>query len=121
MIFSVRKFRMKLRSTVFALSLTAFAAPAFAQANSFQLIKGGRTAGKASYTIDKAKDGSYKVKARFEYKTGQLVTDNSPDPSRPSSMGPVVNEAQITSEYKVDANGNYLSGFTQNGASTLYS
>jgi hypothetical protein len=110
---------MKLRSTVLALSLITFAATAFAQANSFQLIKGGRTVGKASYTIDKVKDGSYKVKGRFEYRTGQLVTDNSPDPSRPASMGPVVNEAQMSFEYKVDASGNYLSGFMQSGTDQM--
>ncbi len=110
---------MNLRCTVFALSLTAFATTAFAQANSFQLIKGGRTVGKASYTIDKAKDGSYKVKARFEYRTGQTASDVSPDPSKLGSGPAMITDAQLSSEYKVDANGNYLSGFTQDSADQM--
>ncbi|HZL25705.1 MAG TPA: hypothetical protein VFC39_04155 [Acidobacteriaceae bacterium] len=110
---------MKLRSTVFALSLTAFAATAFAQANNFQLIKGGRTMGKASYTIDKTKDGGYKVKARFEYRTGLSSSDITADPSRPGSMPTTITDAQMSSEYKVDANGNYLSGFTQDSADQM--
>lgn len=110
---------MKLRCTVFALSLTAFATTAFAQANSFQLIKGGRTVGKASYTIDKTKDGGYKVKAKFEYRTGLAATDLTTDPSRPGSTPAAITDAQMSSEYKVDANGNYLSGFTQDSADQM--
>src|SRR6185312_13618799 len=119
MIFSVRKFRMKLRSATLALSLTVFAAAAFAQANSFQLIKGGRTIGKASYTIDKAKDGSYKVKARFEYRTGLSTSDATADPSRPGGTPAAITDAQMSSEYKADANGNYLSGYTQDSADQM--
>jgi hypothetical protein len=110
---------MKLRSTVFALSLTAFAATVFAQANNFQLIKGGRTVGKASYTIDKTKDGGYKVKAKFEYRTGLTATDATADPSRPGATPAAITDAQMSSEYKVDANGNYLSGFTQDSADQM--
>jgi hypothetical protein len=110
---------MKHRSTVFALSLTAFAATAFAQANNFQLVKGDKTIGKATYTIDKTKDGGYKVKARFEYRTGQAASDLTADPSRPGSMPTAITDAQMSSEYKVDANGNYLSGFTQDSADQM--
>ncbi|HEY5331029.1 MAG TPA: hypothetical protein VIJ79_14170 [Acidobacteriaceae bacterium] len=110
---------MQLRYTVLALSLTAFAATAFAQANNFQLIKGGRTVGKASYTIDKTKDGGYKVKARFEYRTGLTAVDITPDPSRPGATPGTITDAQMSSEYKVNANGDFLSGFTQNSADQM--
>jgi hypothetical protein len=107
---------MKLRFAAFVLSLATFAATAGAQANSFQLInKGGKAIGKASYTIDKTKDG-YKVKAKFEYRTGVAVPSDNPDSYGPSSDGSNITDAQVTSEYKVDGNGNYLSGFTQNSA-----
>jgi len=110
---------MKLRCTVFALSLTVFVTTAFAQANNFQLVKGGRTVGKASYTIDKVKDGSYKVKARFEYRTGLTAVDVTADPSRPEATPATITDAQMSSEYKVDANGNYTSGFTQDSADQM--
>lgn len=107
---------MKLRSAVLVLSLATFAAAAGAQANSFLLIgKSGKTIGKANYTIDKTKDG-YKVKAKFEYRPGIVVPSDNPDSYGPSSDGANITDAQFTSEYKVDANGNYLSGFTQNSA-----
>jgi hypothetical protein len=110
---------MKLRCTVFALSLTAFAATAHAQANSFQLIKGDRTIGKASYTIDKTKDGGYKIKSRFEYRTGLVAGYISTDPSRPGDSPTVITDAQMSAEYKVDANGNYTSGFIQDSADQM--
>jgi len=110
---------MKLRSTVFALSLTAFAATSFAQANNFQLVKGDRTIGKASYTIEKTKDGGYKVKARFEYRLGTGASEVSVDPSKPGYSTSAVSDAQMSFEYKVDANGNYTSGFTQNSADQM--
>jgi len=107
---------MKLRFAALALSLTTFAAAACAQANSFQLInKGGKAVGKASYTIDKTKDG-YKVKSKFEYRSGAVVLSDNPDPYGASSDGANITDAQVTSEYKVDANGNFISGFTQNSA-----
>jgi hypothetical protein len=107
---------MKLRSAVLALSFALLSSAAFAQANSFQLInKTGRVIGKASYTIDKTKDG-YHVKAKFEYRTGIAVVSDNPDPYGASSDGSNITDSQINSDYKVDANGNYLSGYTQNSA-----
>jgi hypothetical protein len=108
---------MKLCSAVAALSLAIFAATGLAQANNFQLVNSsGKTVGKASYTIDKTKDG-YKVKARYEYKTGGSASPvSSPDPNNPSISSVPVTEAQMSSEAKIDANGNYLSGFVQDSA-----
>jgi hypothetical protein len=106
---------MKLRFAVLVLSLATFATTAGAQANSFQLMRGSKTIGKASYTIDKTKDG-YKVKAKFEYRTGTAVPSDNPDLNGPPSDASNITDAQFTSEYKIDANGNYISGFTQNSA-----
>jgi hypothetical protein len=108
---------MKLRSAALALSFAVFAASVSAQANNFQLInsKGGRVVGKATYNIDKTKDG-YKVKSKFEYRIGLAAPSDNPDPDKPSYDGSSITDAQVTSEYKVDATGNYISGFTQNSA-----
>jgi hypothetical protein len=112
---------MNLRPAALALSLAACTTAAFAQANSFQLVnKSGRTVGKASYSIEKTKDG-YKVKAKFEYRTGISVTSDATDPSGAPSASSAVTDAQFSSEYKVDANGDYLSGFTQNGSTQTLS
>ena len=112
---------MKLRSAAIALSISAAAVAASAQANSFRLVnKSGRTIGKASYSIDKTKDG-YKVKARFEYRMGIAADTDTSDLSAAPSTSSSVTDNQFSSEYKVDANGDYLSGFTLNGSTQTLS
>lgn len=106
-----------LRSAAVVAFSAALAVTACAQANSFQLVnKSGRAVGKASYSISKSKDGGQNVKAKFEYRTGVADTTVVTDPGKMTNDGSNITDNQITAEYKVDANGNYLSGFLQNGA-----
>lgn len=100
------------RLTTLLLILVCTSMPTHAaDVNHFILAHDGKPVGKASYTIDKTKDG-FRAKARFEYRMGGTplpvnghVLDNQTN---------VMIEGQYSSDYKVDANGNYLSGYTQN-------
>jgi hypothetical protein len=106
-------------------ALTVFAAKT--PANNFILVnQTGKTIGNAAYTIETAKDGGYKVKTRFEYhlsaaaNAGTQDEGAQPDVSgRAGGNGAALIEVQNTGEYKVDANGNFLSGFTQNVANQM--
>jgi len=104
---------MTRRLVTFLLFLGCISIPArAADANNFILIRGGKTVGKASYAIDKTKDG-FRGKARFEYHMAAAISAGN-TPALDSSQANMIVEAQYTSDYKVDANGNYLSGYTQN-------
>lgn len=113
---------MKLGFAVIALSFATLAATAGAQTNSFQLIdKNGKTIGKTNFTIDKTKDG-FRVKSKFEYHlvaSGPSTNINTRTDAAYDSPGSSVVDAQFSSDYKVDENGNYLSGFTQNSADQM--
>jgi hypothetical protein len=95
-----------------ALSCTATAALA-ADNNSFTLLHAGKPIGRASYTIDTTKDG-YRLRAHFEYRTPAVSTD-----TLNSGHGSTPTEAQYSSEFKIDLNGNFLSGYTQNAANQM--
>ena len=116
--------RSHLRQAVAAVALVSLPLSAFAaaDANSFALVnRAGRTIGKASYTITKAKDG-YKITTHFQYRGG-VSSDpsaDSPDPARPG-VGAVITDYQYSGEYKVAEDGNFLSGFTQNSANQIIS
>jgi hypothetical protein len=99
---------MTLRPAALALAALTLTTAAFAaETNTFTLVKGTKAVGRASYTIDANKD-SFHVKGRFEYR---LVSTAQSD----GTGGGLVTDAQFTTDYKVDLNGNYLSGYTQNG------
>ena len=95
-----------------ALSCTTSAALA-ADNNSFTLLHAGKPVGRASYTIDTTKDG-YRLRSHFEYRLppAPAATLNSDHGSAPT-------EAQYSSEFKIDADGNFLSGYTQNAANQM--
>ncbi|MGA7156437.1 MAG: hypothetical protein WBY53_06310 [Acidobacteriaceae bacterium] len=115
---------MNLRIAFVSLALASFAATALASnANNFTLVnsKSGKSVGKASYSIDKSKN-VFKVQGRFEYHI-----PSSDLPSSPQSNTTVVNgraitnsnegfvdDGQYTTSYKVNADGDFLSGFVQN-------
>jgi hypothetical protein len=113
---------MTLRSAslllVFA-SLTTVALAA--DPNSFILVNStGKPIGKASYSIDKTKDG-FRVRTKFQYRLSAAEMQATADPDADAgggrrggggSLG--VADAQYTAEYKISATGDFLTGFTQN-------
>ena len=121
---------MTFRTAALAVALAAFATTGFAAktaGNNFVLVdSNGKTIGNASYTIDKGKDGGYKVKTRFEYHLSAAANSVADDAStRPSGSGPgggngaALVDVQETGEYKFDDTGNFLTGFTQNLANQM--
>jgi hypothetical protein len=121
---------MTFRTIALTLALAASATIAFAAkppANNFNLVnQAGKTIGDATYTIEAAKDGGSKVKTRFEYhlsaaaNIGTQDEGAQPDVSgRAGGNGAALIEGQDAGEYRVDANGNFLSGFTQNMANQM--
>ena len=114
---------MTFRSAVLSLALACIATAAFAaDANSFLLVNAtGKTIGKASYSIDKTKDG-FRVRSKFQYRLSageiQSNADSTADPSG-RNPGSAVIDAQYSAEYKVSADGDFLSGFTQNVANQM--
>jgi hypothetical protein len=128
MSFMTRRFTV-LAILVASLSLTASAATP----NSFLLVSStsGKTVGHASFSIDKTKIG-YKIHGRFEYHISQSLLPKAPDSTIPAptatsgggkrgggGVAPAIREGQFTEEYKIDANGSFLSGYTQNIDSQL--
>jgi len=119
---------MTLRSAVLSLALASIATTAFAaDANSFALVSAaGKTLGKASYTIDKTKDG-YRVRIKFQYRLSaaevQAATDTTGDLPETGRRGGGaalgVEEAQYNAEYKISAAGDFLTGYTNNGATQM--
>lgn len=106
---------MNLRSVALSLVLTCTAATALAaDANSFILTRAGKQVGKASYTIDKAKDGSFHGKARFEYRLASAMSLNTTTGA--DNTGNQITEGQYTFDFKADPAGRFLSGYLQNMA-----
>jgi len=104
---------MTLRSAALSLTLTCTAATALAaDANSFILTRGGKPVGKASYTLDKTKDGGFHGKSRFEYRMAAAISLNTTTGA--DNPGNQITEGQYSFDYKVDAAGDFLSGYTQN-------
>lgn len=111
---------MTLRSVVLSTALAAFATSAFAaDANSFTLVNtAGKTLGRASYSIDKVKDG-VRVRCKFQYRIApSQLTGQDADPNGRTS-GALITDAQYSGEYKISATGDFLSGFTQNSANQM--
>jgi len=104
---------LRTAALIVALSCTATAALA-ADNNSFTLLHAGKPIGRASYTIDTTKDG-YRLRSHFEYRIPAAPADalNSDH----GSSAPT--EAQYSSEFKIDVDGNFLSGYTQNAANQM--
>lgn len=116
---------MTFRTATITLVLATFSTTVLAaksDTNNFLLINNsGKTIGNASYTIDKTKDG-YKIKTRFDYHLpppSTLPDDDATADASHRGGGAAVLEVQDTGEYKLDANGNLLSGFTQNMANQM--
>jgi hypothetical protein len=102
--------------------MASFAASASAaDQNNFTLLsRAGKPIGKASYTIEKAKDGTYKIKSRFSYKLGSSASFMpSEDPSKPAPTAGMITEAEFTADYKAAEDGNFLTGFTQNSVTQM--
>jgi hypothetical protein len=113
---------MTLRSAVLSLTLAASATTAFAaDANTFTLVNAaGKTIGKASYFIDKVKDG-VRVRCKFQYRIAAGASQLAGQDADPNSRagGALTTEAQYSGEYKISAAGDLLSGFLQNSANQM--
>jgi hypothetical protein len=112
---------MKIRSAILPLALAVTTSAALASdANMFILVnaKTGKTVGKASYTIDKAKNG-FKVRSKFEHhiSSSQLPQQQSETTAvagmQITTDDSHIEEGQISAEYKIDADGNFVSGFLE--------
>jgi hypothetical protein len=110
---------MNFRTSALALAVSCIAAAAHASSpsNDFILLgQSGKPVGKASYSIDKAKNG-FKVHARYSY---HLNTDNmalpGTDPTQAGGGAARTIETQYTFEYAVDANGDFTSGYTRDSS-----
>lgn len=121
-----------------ALSLAPLAALAASDQNSFTLVNNGHTVGRASYTIDKVKEG-FRVRSKLDYhvhrndipelsKTAVTTDDvNTMDATAGSGHGRTGGAAmngassmldgQETFEYKVSPDGHFLGGYLQDGGS----
>jgi hypothetical protein len=81
---------MPLRSAIIATVLVCIASAArAADKNNFVLLNSGRPIGSASFTIEKGKDG-YRERSQYG-----------------------IHESQYNDDFKVDENGNFVSGYTQ--------
>jgi len=105
---------MNLRSAAVFFSVVCLVPAALAAdtANNFVLLRDGKPVGKAYYSIEK-KNG-YHGKAHFNYRLPAAVSLNN-SASADSSRGNMMTEGEFTYDYKVDDNGNFLSGYLQNG------
>lgn len=130
---------MVARSLALCLTLTTLSA--VAESNNFILLSHGKPCGKASYSLEKTKNG-YKIKSKVNYhlshSAGTLDADPGPDPSAPSapqsasggssggsyaaapqhgasspsmSASSIPGDRQFIQEYKLDADGTYDGGF----------
>ncbi|HTC74838.1 MAG TPA: hypothetical protein VK684_04645 [Edaphobacter sp.] len=105
---------MVVRSLALCLALTT---PAIAQ-NNFTIAINSKPAGKASYTIEKTKDG-YHVKSKLSYHLSPAATpspdaDPAPARGRSSSAPGRAADFQFVEDYKLDANSSYAGGFITN-------
>lgn len=89
--------------------------PAIAQ-NNFTITIHGKPAGKASYSIDKTKDG-FHVKSKISYRltpTSDDATDVSARGRSGSAAPGVAKDFQFVGDYKLDANSTFAGGFVNN-------
>jgi hypothetical protein len=89
--------------------------PAIAQ-NNFSIAIHGKPAGKASYSIDKTKDG-FHVKSKISYRlipTSDDATDVSARGRSGSAAPGVAKDFQFVGDYKLDANSSFAGGFVNN-------
>ena len=107
-------FQMVVRSLALCLALTTL--PAIAQ-NNFSITIHGKPAGKASYTIDKTKDG-FHVKSKVSYRLTPTSDDATAVPARGRSSGSAAPGAakdfQFVGDYKLDADSSFAGGFINN-------
>ena len=89
--------------------------PAIAQ-NNFSITIHGKPAGKASYTIDKTKDG-FHVKSKVSYRLTATPDEAAAVPAkgRSGSAAPgVAKDFQFVGDYKLDADSSFAGGFINN-------
>ena len=92
----------------------ALAAPLAIAQNSFTITIHGKPSGKASYTIDKTKDG-YHVKSKVNYRIPTTTDDPPATRGRSGSAAPgVAKDFQFVEDYKLDANSSFAGGFANN-------
>jgi len=102
--------------------------PAFAaDNNSFAILSKGKQVGKASYTVDKVKEG-WRVRSRFEV---HLTAGDQNGPSNDSALDESggkrgggssgMIEAQVTAEYKTTPEGDFLGGYLSDQTQTITS
>jgi hypothetical protein len=111
---------MSVRSLALCLALTTL--PAAAQ-NNFTITVHGKPSGKASYTIDKTKDG-FHVKSKVSYRLSAAAA--TPDDAVASTKGRssgaapgLAGDFQFVEDYKLDANSCYSGGFMMNMVSLV--
>ncbi len=115
---------MKLRFAALSLAVVTMSVTAHAaETNSFALLSSkGETVGKASYTLEKTKDG-FRLKSQFQYEIAVSAMamrmsgedDTSGKGSRHMSVdGRNLVSSRYVADYKLDANGNFLAGGIQN-------
>ena len=106
-------FLMVVRSLALCLALMTL--PAIAQ-NNFSITIHGKPAGKASYTIDKTKDG-FHVKSKVSYRLTATPDEAAAVPAkgRSGSAAPgVAKDFQFVGDYKLDADSSFAGGFINN-------
>ena len=106
-------FQMVVRSLALCLALTTL--PAIAQ-NNFSITIHRKPAGKASYTIDKTKDG-FHVKSKVSYRLTATPDEAAAVPAkgRSGSAAPgVAKDFQFVGDYKLDADSCFAGGFINN-------
>jgi hypothetical protein len=88
-------------------------------------VKTGKIIGKASFTIDKTKNG-VRVRSKFEHHVSSSQLPQAQE-SEMTAVGGMqitttndshLEEGQINAEYKIDDTGNYVSGFLQDTATS---
>jgi hypothetical protein len=100
--------------------LVLTALPAIAQ-NNFSITLHGKPSGKASYSIDKTKDG-FHVKSKISYRLTPTSDDATAVPARgrSGSAAPgVAKDFQFVGDYKLDANSSFAGGFVNNMVSLV--
>ncbi|MEO6805179.1 MAG: hypothetical protein ABI286_00885 [Edaphobacter sp.] len=99
-----------------ALCLALIALPAAAQ-NNFTLSIHGKPSGKASYSIEKTKDG-FHVKSKVSYHlSAEAIAPQetaAPARSRSSAAPGLAGDFQFVEDYKLNANSSYTGGFITN-------
>jgi hypothetical protein len=111
---------MVVRPLALCLALTTL--PALAQ-NDFTITLHGKLSGKASYSVDKTKDG-FHVKSKISYRlsAASVTPDDAAAPTKGRSAGAtpgLAGDFQFVEDYKLDANGSYTGGFMMNMVSLV--